>query len=292
MGSGGIIFLIILGVWALYLVPEIVRELSARAQAQAFDRESDSARVLQRQPTRRDSRRVVLTAGRPAVRDDLPPRATGDVAVALRRTARQERRATRLRAVAAAAGAAVLLVAFVLALTTSLPWWSLAVPAGWLGAVLVAGALASARRRRRGSVPVAPARATAARQLARRATSVFDDRQAGATAAPSAAAAAADGPAAVEPTPVATPEVARDTAPVVASGDSWTPVSVPLPTYTAKAVSQHPPALPWSFPPVGPTSAEAAEAAAASAAAVDSPVTRPAAPDQDEHLDERHSAAG
>lgn len=284
MGSGGIIFLIILGVWALYLVPVILRELGERAQARAFDRESDSARVLQRPPADRDARRVVLTAGRPLVRDDLPARPAGEVAAALREGARRERRATRLRAVAALAGLVAVVVTTVAAGFTALPWWSVAVAGSWLGAVLAAGAVSAAARRRRGAPAISPvARPVTTRQVVRRATTVFDGRT-GATQA-------SVEPAAQAPQPeVDAPSRAGATVAVEAADAGWTPVSVPRPTYTAKTVSQRPPALPWSFPAVGPS---AAEAAAATAAPVDVPAAGAHPGDlADERGDERHSAAG
>lgn len=286
MGSGGIIFLIILGIWALYLVPVILRELGERAQARVFDRESDSARVLQRPPADRDARRVVLTAGRPVVRDDLPARPAGEVAAALREGARRERRATRLRAVAALVGLVAVVVTTVAAAATSLPWWSVAIAASWLGAVLVAGAASAAARRRRGAPAITPvARPTASRQVVRRATTVFDGRT-GATQAPVEPAAAK----AEQPTSVQRSDRAGATVSVETADAGWTPVSVPRPTYTAKTVSQRPPALPWSFPAVGPS---AAEAAAATAAPVDVPAPAAHPGDLgDERGDERRSAAG
>ena len=288
MGSGGIIFLIILGVWALYLVPVILRELGERAQARAYDRDSDSARVLQRPPADRDARRVVLTAGRPVVRDDLPARPAGEVAMALREAARRERRATRLRAVAAVVGLVALVVTTVAAASSSLPWWSVAIAASWLGAVLAAGAVSAAARRRRGAPAIGAVRTATTRPVVRRATTVFDGRT-GATQAP-----------VLPVAPVSQQPVAGDargssgssgaTVAVETADAGWTPVSVPRPTYTAKTVSQRPPALPWSFPAVGPS---AAEAVAASAAPVDVPVAGEHGADGiGDPAEERRSAAG
>ena len=274
MGSGGVIFLIILGVWALYLVPVILRELGERAQARAYDRESDSARVLRRPPADREARRVVLTAGRPVVRDDLPARPSGEVAVALREAVRRDRQATRLRAGAALVGLVALLVTTVAAALSSLPSWSVALAGGWVGAVVAAGAVSAAARRRRGASVRSAGRPVAPGPVARRATTLFDDRQASAQATEPA-----------EPVAPAVTEDSRATVAVRAVEDSWTPVPVPRPTYTAKTVSQRPPALPWSFPPVGPTAAEVAAVSSA-------PVEVPSPDAAEEPSEERRSAAG
>lgn len=276
MVQGGIIFLVILGVWAFYLVPVVARELDERAKARAAEQSSDSARVLHRTPVDRDARRVVLTAGRPVVRDDLPARAAGPVEGVLRRAALQDRSATRLRAAGAVLGMVVLLVTGALAATSTLPWWSVTVPFAWVGAVLTAGAVAAAARRRRVQPPRGVVRMARSVPAVRRPSVLFDAQPAGLLSAPVAT-----------PLEAAAPQRAVAARPAVVSGAEWTPVQVPLPTYTTKTVAPRPPALPWSLPPLRPTSAEAAvaQAGAAPAAVEGAPTER------DEAAEERRSAA-
>lgn len=233
MPTGGIIFLTILALWAFYLVPVLVKERASRLDSRAGDRTSPAVRVLQRPPAQRPSHRVVLTADRPVVSDDLPARPTRDLAVRLRAEARTARVGVRARALAALVGVAALLVAGGATALGALPAWTVVVAAVWLAAVLGSGAVAASARRRAAATPVGPG-VTLPPRAHRVATEVFDGRVAR-LSAPSAPAAR---PAARTAQPAAAP-----------LGEPWTPVEVPAPVYASKPVSHRPPTLPWSMPP-------------------------------------------
>lgn len=241
---GGIIFIAILALWAVYLVPLLVRERASRLDSRAGDRTSPAVRVLQRPPAQRLSHRVVLTVDRPVVSEDLPARPTRDLARTLRAQAVKQRTAVRLRAAGALVGVVALLLTGAAAVVGALPWWSLAVAAGWLTGVLATGAVAASSARRTD----APApRATALPPRARRvATEVFDGRV-------SRPAAPLTAPVEVEPAAEVPAERTR-------AGQVWTPTELPGPVYASKPVSHRPPALPWSLPPVAPEDESAAEA--------------------------------
>lgn len=240
MPTGGIIFLTILALWAFYLVPVLVKERASRLDSRAADRTSPAVRVLQRPAAQRPSHRVVLTADRPVVSDDLPARPTRDLAVRLRAEARTARVGVRARAAAALVGVVALAVAGLSSAFGVLPVWTLAVAGAWLGAVLLSGAVAASARRRAAAAPVSAAVALPPR--ARRvATEVFDGRvarlSASTVAAPATGRALSGRPSADASQPGAVTE-------------GWTPVEVPSPVYVSKPVSHRPPTLPWSMPPV------------------------------------------
>jgi len=234
---GGIIFLTILALWAFYLVPVLVKERASRLDSRAGDRTSPAVRVLQRPPALRPSHRVVLTADRPVVSDDLPARPTRDLAVRLRAEARTARVGVRARAAAALVGAVALLVAGPSSALGALPWWTVGVAGAWLAAVVVSGAVAASGRRRASATPVGRTAALAPRAH-RVATEVFDGRVARLSAPAVPVAAASD-------------DAARSV--VAGQGEAWTPVQVPSPVYASKPVSHRPPALPWSMPPAAAT---------------------------------------
>ena len=180
--TGGIIFLTILALWAFYLVPVLVKERAARLDSRAGDRTSPAVRVLQRPPTQRPSHRVVLTADRPVVSDDLPARPTPDLAVRLRAQARTARVGVHARAVAAVVGAVALLVAGTGTGLGLLPGWTAGVAGAWFAAVVLSGAVAASGRRRAVATPVGRA-ATLPPRAHRAATEVFDGRVARLSAA-------------------------------------------------------------------------------------------------------------
>ena len=242
--TGGIIFLTILALWAFYLVPVLVKERAARLDSRAGDRTSPAVRVLQRPPTQRPSHRVVLTADRPVVSDDLPARPTPDLAVRLRAQARTARVGVHARAVAAVVGAVALLVAGTGTGLGLLPGWTAGVAGAWFGAVVLSGAVAASGRRRAVATPVGRA-ATLPPRAHRVATEVFDGRVARlSVGAPSAITSAATS----STTHSAPSSLAARTAPADRSA-TWLPVEVPGPVYASKPVSHRPPALPWSMPP-------------------------------------------
>ena len=234
--TGGIIFLTILALWAFYLVPVLVKERAARLDTRAGDRTSPAVRVLQRPPRQRPSHRVVLTADRPVVSDDLPARPTPDLAVRLRAQARTARVGVHARAVAAVVGAVALLVAGTGTGLGLLPGWTAGVAGAWFAAVVLSGAVAASGRRRAVATPVGRA-ATLPPRAHRVATEVFDGRVARlSVGAPPAITSAATYPLAAR-TALADRSV------------TWLPVQVPGPVYASKPVSHRPPALPWSMPP-------------------------------------------
>ncbi|MGJ7442227.1 hypothetical protein [Aquipuribacter sp. MA13-6] len=237
MGTGGIIFVAILALWGLYLVPVLVKERAARLDHRGGDHSSGAVRVLHRPAAQRPSRRVVLTADRPLVSDDLPARPTRDLAEALRRDARRTRLGVRVRAWAALLGAAALLVTAGSALAGTMPVWAPAVAGAWLTGVLVTGAAVAGVRRR---ATAAPVRVRALPPRAHRvATEVFDDRATRPAAPRTQVAEPPALPAVAGGTEAARPEHAAET---------WTPVEVPGPVYASKPASHRPPALPWSMP--------------------------------------------
>ena len=254
MPSGGIIFLTILGLWAFYLVPVLVKERASRLDSRAADRTSPAVRVLQRPAGQRPSHRVVLTSDRPVVSDDLPARPTRDLAVRLRAEARTARVGVRARAVGALVGVAALLVAGLCAVLGVLPVWTPAVAGAWLGTVILSGVVAASARRRAAAAPTSAAVALPPRAH-RVATEVFDGRVARLTAGPRPAAA----PAPAASRRAAAPDLAAHAASPLSQ--AWTPVEVPSPVYASKPVSHRPPALPWSMPPAAPDEALADDVA-------------------------------
>jgi hypothetical protein len=281
VGTGGIIFMAILGLWAVYLVPVLVKERASRLDSRADDRTSAAVRVLERPAAQRPSRRVVLTVDRPVVSDRMPARPTRDLATALRRDARRSRVGVRLRAVAALVGLVALVVGGIAAGLGAVPWVVPIAGAAWLGGVVATGAVTTGLRRRRvAPVTRVPALDPRARRVA---TEVFDGRVAR--------------PAAARPV-TATVDTAADPHCTEPAGedDTWTPVEVPAPVYTTKSVSHRPPALPWSLPPVTFADAQPAwPAVVEQPEPTDQPAGPPAARADElsgDEADERRSAAG
>lgn len=281
--TGGIIFLTILALWAFYLVPVLVKERASRLDSRAADRTSPAVRVLQRPAAQRPSHRVVLTADRPLVSDDLPARPTRDLAVRLRAEARTARTGVRARAVGALVGVLALLVAGVSSALGVLPVWTLAVAGAWLAAVLASGAVAASARRRAAASPVSAAVALPPRAH-RVATEVFDGRVARLSAP--AGSAPAERAAARRPREVE----------AGAADEAWTPVEVPSPVYASKPVSHRPPTLPWSMPPAADATSGAGPDVVGAEPARGPGEDRAGAPGYDEDLqvepvEERRSAS-
>lgn len=244
MPTGGIIFLTILALWAFYLVPVLVKERASRLDSRAADRTSPTVRVLQRPAAQRPSHRVVLTADRPVVSDDLPARPTRDLAVRLRAEARTARIGVRARALGALVGVVALLVAGLSSALGALPAWTVAVAGAWLAAVVVSGAVATSARRRAAAAPASSA-VTLPPRAHRVATEVFDGRVARLTGSSSSQPAVPRRPAAR----TAEQDGLGERVDATTTGEAWTPVEVPAPVYASKPVSHRPPTLPWSMPP-------------------------------------------
>ncbi|MFC5381847.1 hypothetical protein [Aquipuribacter nitratireducens] len=280
MGAGGIILLVIVGLWAVYLVPVLVSERAARLENRDGDRSSAAVRVLERPAAQRPSHRVVLTADRPVVSDRLPARPTPDLAATLRERSRRDRLVTRVRGLAALAGLVGLLVTGVLLGVGVVPWWAPVLAGGWLVGAVASGAVAAASTRRRRS-PVVRTAADLPPRARRVATEVFDAR-AGRSGAPLAP----------RPARPAASEVARPAERAAETSDgTWTPAEVPAPVYATKPVSHRPPALPWSLPPVALGDAEPIVSSSRPQAPVEAPSAEQAEATGDEQP-ERRSAAG
>lgn len=219
MTPGGLIFLAIVVLWAVYLVPEWARE---RAQASAAREARLESERLRR--TDRSQPRVLLTAGRPAMTTSAR---IGALASAQRDLAGQ-RRAMRRRRAGRAVGLLLGLVAAVVtmigAVAGVIPWWPVLGSAAWVSTAVVAGVLGAANDRRQ---------VIAGRERVRGASTLQQ-----AVASPSRTVPLFDRggePAGTDATRARTG----------ASGDTWTPVAIPRPTYTMAARVRHAPVLPW-----------------------------------------------
>ncbi len=218
MTPGGLIFLAIVVLWAVYLVPvwageraRVASEQQARRDAEALVTEDHS------QP------RVVLTAGRPALSTAARIGALAAAQRALVEQRRGMRRRRLLRTTGLVVGVLAVVGALVAAATVAAPWWTIGVGVGWIVIGAAAGVLGARNDRRRLSAarsrlrlahtlqPELPANA--------RPVQLFDH-----------------GREPVHRAPVLTPAV---------PGATWTPVVIPRPTYTMAARVTHAPPLPW-----------------------------------------------
>ncbi|WP_432486590.1 hypothetical protein [Kineococcus sp. SYSU DK018] len=250
MPASSLIFLVIVVLWAAYLVPSAIRRRRHAAEARVGDRDSGAMRVVVRQgPAALGQAAVVPGSSRPvlagpAARPQLAASAAAAptapvvppvapvareprVLVQQSRTSRVVRRRRRLLGAVLAAAA----VTWVLVLASVAPAWAALVPTAVLALVVVALRRHAAQAPARLVVPTAvvPAPATVAEEE----VSVLDDLTAQlereladevtrVTAAASAAAATVPAP--------------RPETPAAAAGEgsSWEPTEVPLPTYLLK----------------------------------------------------------
>ena len=231
MDPSSLIFVVIIAIWAAYLLGHWVRRRDQLATARSIDRFSDAMRVLERRApapalplTRPVSRAYVVAPVRPLT-SHVPARTSTPPAARLRGAA--VRRRTRILAVlAAATPAGWLLVAL-----TALPWWAAAVPT-----FALVGLVVRLRNTARRQHPRRQRRATVQRRAASRAgresvrsavgqvVAARGERLAEATQR--AAARVARPVQATRPA-----ELAMEPAPVE---NGWQPVPVPVPTYTLK----------------------------------------------------------
>lgn len=220
MDPSSLIFVVIIGIWAVYLLGHWVRRRDQLATARSVDRFSDAMRVLQPRaaaPLARPSAPTYVVA---PVRVPIPVVAPATPARTSSRAAAIRRRARILAALVVATALAWPSVAL-----TVVPWWVAAVITGLLLA-LVAQLRATARRRQR----------TLRREaMVRRRAVVSRRRQRG---QPRATADRADGAAAAVaavPDGVGQPGVGQPAEDQpAATGSGWSPVPVPPPTYTLK----------------------------------------------------------
>ncbi|MFN8158643.1 MAG: hypothetical protein U0R68_14605 [Candidatus Nanopelagicales bacterium] len=219
-GGGSLIYAVLIGMWAVILVPMWLRRHDEAQESKSADRFARAMGTLRRSGSWSSSGsgvpvREVLMPRRPASAHDTQVVVTGPTAAASPAAAAAARR----RNVLAVLGA--LLVGWiVLVVMHKVPTWSLVVPAG-----LVVGFLVVARRQ------VALAAEMRRRQLRRStladAAREAETRYAGGTAR--------RGGRAVDPAPVRTQApvaapAARAAEPVAAEG-SWSAVPTTLPTY-------------------------------------------------------------
>lgn len=234
--DSGIIFPIIIGLWAAYLVPHWIRRRQQLSASRSVDRFSDAMRVLDRRDdakavARPQSHSYVLRPPRAPVQD-LPPAPV--VPSTPRPAARPAVRPGRRPRAALGMAVLVLLLATpvtgVLAVLGTAPGW---VPVVALGLLLLAvgrlRALAVRRRSGRSSQPRVSRVAAAA------------------PAAPAVAASAVAASASAVEEQVADDDVA-------AEPGSWTPVPVPVPTYMLKPMAPARRVAPWQE---GPAAASA-----------------------------------
>jgi hypothetical protein len=271
----GLIFLVIIAIWATYLLQHWVRRREHLATARSVDRFSDAMRVLERRiplpgfdmsaPQPRSYSVSPARPSRPAL--VAKPAQTPLPNVAVRPSAHTARvfhapaglSARRVRGLSLLVALSVTVVVSPLAAFSVLPWWSAPVAVGgliadfaWLRHAAVAER--DARRvRTTGRVqesvrltkaPVRRSGATPARSTTRGAT--VPAARPPVRSEPMVAAPVAVGGEAAEPTK----------APAEADLTGWAPVPVPPPTYTLKAKAERPEPVPAAVtePPASPSS--------------------------------------
>jgi hypothetical protein len=254
-----LIFLVLIGIWAAYLLQHWVRRREHLATARSVDRFSDAMRVLERRAPlpefeltgprprsyaispARPSRPEVVVKRAHSVRPDVPTTTTTAVTDAAVRSTRAFRilagvSARRIRGVSLLTSLLLVLVVSPLAVISVLPWWSVPAVVGtlmvdfiWLRRVAV-----SKRVSRRTSAQAAVSAAGSAGPAARQPT-YFEDESGPVVESEPAVAGRATGDAEIT-------EPAEPTA--EADPSAWAPVPVPPPTYTLKAKAADPVPVP------------------------------------------------
>ena len=248
MDPSSLIFVVIIAIWAAYLLGHWVRRRDQLATARSIDRFSDAMRVLERRapvPTAliAPSRAYVM----PPVRQlSFEPPARTSVRLVAHSPDARVRRTRVLATMVAATSAGWLLFAL-----AALSWWVAVVPTlGLVGLVLLLRTTARRQRRQHATVQrrvAAPVGRESVRSVVGQVVAARDERP----AQSSLRAAARVEPVAVEP--VVVEQV------VVENG--WQPVPVPPPTYTLKPKATPvvrpqapapPPPTPMPMPMVAP----------------------------------------
>jgi len=243
-----LIFVVIIAIWAAYLLGHWVRRRDQLATARSIDRFSDAMRVLERRApvpavtaARPATRAYVMTPVRPPTVGT--PARTSAPTPARARAAAVRRRTRILAALVAATPASWLVVVL-----TAVPWWVAAVPTLALVGLVVRlrrTARRQSRRRQRHATVRRRAAARAGRESVRsvvgQVVAARGERLAEATQR------AAESLSATRPA-----ELALEPAPVE---NGWQPVPVPPPTYTLKpkatpVVRPQAPARPMTAQPV------------------------------------------
>ena len=236
MPLSSLIFVVILAVWAVYLVQHWVRRRDHLATARSVDRFSESMRVLERrralprpdlsEPAPRSYSVSPLRPARPEVVVKRVP--AGATAVSAPRSVRRARTAARLRFGGLLLGTTTMVTLVALALAKILPPW-----ASLVGVTVMAACVAVVRLSTRGSSAKAGAARPVRRPEARTAPSASASRDAAPAAAPAARAASSTRTAA--PAARATRRVVEPVARPAAQGDLETQVAPSAPAAHAFA---------------------------------------------------------
>jgi hypothetical protein len=257
----GLIFLVIIAIWAAYLLQHWVGRREHLATARSVDRFSEAMRVLERRtplpesdlslpqprsysvsPARPSRAEVVVKRAQPPT-PNVQTRPTAAANPARGSDAIRGLSARRVRGLSLLASLSLVVVGSMLAAFSVLPWWSvvvviaeLAVDALWLrhAALTERAARRAKSRMRPANTSVRPTKLLAPRANASAprdvAASTRPARRPAAQVEPVVASPAADASAIAEP--------AESPAEVDLSG--WAPVPVPPPTYTLKAKAERP----------------------------------------------------
>ncbi|NMM24308.1 MAG: hypothetical protein HHJ11_12575 [Phycicoccus sp.] len=274
MQPSGLIFLIIIAIWAAYLLQHWVGRREHLATARSVDRFSEAMRVLERRTPLPESdlslptpRSYAVSPARPSraevvVKRAQPPapnvRARPAAASPKRASdARRGLQARRVRGLTLLALLSLVVVVPALAAFAVLPWWSvllvvaaLVVDVAWLRHAAVADraerrANALGRSASRPARSAAPARAAARPQAQVDTPAASSDDTANEIADPSESVSHTQSPSQSQ-------AVSPSQADVDLSG--WAPVPVPPPTYTLKARAERPQPVPAAVSEPGVTS--------------------------------------
>jgi hypothetical protein len=249
----GLLFLVIIAIWAAYLLQHWIRRREHLVAARSIDRFSDAMRVLERRTPLAESGTTVTAPRSYAVSPARPSRAEvvvqhsqpSEPAAAPVRTGAPRlaggMSARRLRGLSLLASLTLLVVVIPLALFGALAGWTALLPV-----VVLALDLAWLRR----AAQVERARRRTATRAVRREASLTTHARRSPTVAPGSTAAARESQTVAAPaaTEGGTSESAQtadaDPAPAAqvdtVTGSGWQPVPVPPPTYTLKAKAERP----------------------------------------------------
>ncbi|MHB1473838.1 MAG: hypothetical protein ACYCV4_09460 [Dermatophilaceae bacterium] len=263
MQPSGLIFLVIIAIWAAYLLQHWVGRREHLATARSVDRFSDAMRVLERRTPLPESdlslpqpRSYSVSPARPSRAEVVVKRAQSPTPNAQARPGGATRpvrvldamtgmSTRRVRGLSLLASLSLAVVVLLLVAFSVLPWWSLLVVVAelvadfaWLrhAAVAQRAARRAASRMRPVATPVRSAARSAARSAVRSAS-----RPASRPAAPAEPVVAGPAGGAAELAEFAESR-AESAADVDLSG--WAPVPVPPPTYTLKAKAERPEPVP------------------------------------------------
>lgn len=278
MQPSSLIFLIIIAIWAAYLLQHWVGRREHLATARSVDRFSEAMRVLERRtplpesdlspptprsysvsPARPSRAEVVVKRAQPPT---PPVHARPTAAAGPRRTSdgRRGLSARRVRGLSLLTSLLLVVVVSTLAVLSALPVWSVAVVVAQLGADLVwlRHAAATERSARRALSRMRPANPSVgpATLLAPRAKASAP-RHVSTFPRPASRPTAQVEPLVVAPSAGAAEIAGLDESPADSSSEvdlsGWAPVPVPPPTYTLKARAERPQPVPASVSEPGAT---------------------------------------